>query len=1172
MFLDLVRFEMSYQMRQTLVRVATLGFFVFGFFLGFSLYGGPDVYSNAPFSIAYGMVLLSLSSFFGLALFTANTVLRDRTYGMEPLIHTTSVGFFPFLAGRLVGLVTIVALVSALAVVGMALGSLLPPMPGRELGPFRLAAYVIGYAAIALPNILIGLSVLFCIAALSRGQVAVYVGGIGLFMAYVFAGVITNSPMMAQSKPLSADDTSWAALLDPFAVFPLFDQVRFWDLTAKNTQLILLEGDLLANRLLWMTMALMLCCLAFRLFRFREGTVSGGAARGVTTPPIAGKAVGFGPVAPVKPHFGSGFAWQALRAKVGLEMRLMLRGVPLVVLSLLCLFMFAMVLSEEMGRGEMGVPLQARAALILVELQEPFRIIGPLVLIFFVCEWCWLARDHRIDAVIDSTAVPAAVLWAARWLGAACLIIYLVTLAVLVGLGYQLVRGAGLGDALLYLRLYSLVGLPLWFFAGWVIALQNFVPNKYLGMLAGGGLFIIGRGLRRVLDVSLPGLDLLYFPNIFYSEMSGGGYALGADAWLMLLHFGVACLVAVPTLLYFRRGAKRKAFGTNRAAAWLGATGAILTVTTLLMVFYQTQIEAPFLSPAEREVWAADYERQYRHLALLPQPAYQRGKVTVDLYPERRAGVVKGDYTFVNPGSEPLTEITLSAIPFCGTVPQVQVERAVRKSFDARFGVQTFVLDEPLAPGAEGHLSFTMKLQFSGYGSVDGEFYILPGASYLELSKYVPNFGYAGQLELGSNEARRRQGLPPKKAWLERAKLSARPWFAMELIASVPDDQRVLSLGRLTREWEVDGRRYSHFVQEQISDHWFALAAGRYAHQESEVDGVAVSVWYHPGHDANVATMAAAARDALTYYRARWGEYPYQQLRIVEIPGFSGRFGATSYATTIFAVESRAFLLDQSDPERFDMVYRLISHEVGHQWWGGLLDPAPAAGARLLTEGLCEYAEAAVFAQKYPWSQQQYLLDESCARYFYMRGYDAQTEPSLARMETQNHLAYFKGAHAMHLLTELLGRDQVDRRLAAFFEQYRFPAQPHADDLLAVLLDGLADPERARLEEVFREVVTYDLQLPLAVREAGADQVRVRLQTAVSRAGETDTDTPITLAWRALDADGKPLGAMQQVIVKPGREEMLWTVPREAAALEIDPRRLYLEPDRSDNRRLIAEP
>ncbi len=1172
MFLDLVRFELSYQMRQTLVQVATLAFFVLGFFLGFSLYGGPDVYANAPFSIAYGMVLLSLSSFFGLALFTANTVLRDRTFGMEPLIHTTSVGFFPFLAGRLVGLVTIVALVSALAVVGMALGSLLPPMGGRELGPFRPAAYLIGYVAIALPNILIGLSLLFCIAALSRGQIAVYVGGIGLFMAYVFAGVMTNSPIMAQSKPLSADETSWAALLDPFAVFPLFDQVRFWDLTAKNTQLIVLEGDLLANRLLWMTLALMLCCLAFRFFRFREGALAGTSARVVTAPSAAVKADGFGPVAPVKPDFGRGFAWQALRSKVGLEMRLMLRGVPLVVLSLLCLFMFAMVLSEEMGRGDMGVPFQARAALIVAELQEPFRFIGPLVLVFFVCEWCWLAREHRIDAVIDSTAVPAVVLWAARWLGAACLISYLVTLAVVVGLGYQLVRGAGLGDALVYLRLYSLVGFPLWFFAGWVIALQNFVSNKYLGMLAGGGLLLVGRGLRQLLAIHNPALDVLFFPNIFYSEMSGGGYALTADVWLMALHLGAACLVAVPTLLYLRRGAKRKAFGANRAAAWLGATGAILTLTALLMVFYQTQIEAPFPGPAEREQWAADYERNYRHLATVPQPAYRRGKVTVDLYPERRAGIVKGEYSFVNPGSEPLREITLSAIPFCGTVPQVQVERAVRKTYDARFGVQTFVLDEPLAPGAEGFLNFTMKLQFSGYGPVDGEFYILPGASYLELSKYLPNFGYAAQVALGGNAARRRQGLPPKEAWPERATESARPWFAMELIASVPDDQRVLSLGRLAREWEADGRRYSHFVQDQISDHWFALAAGHYAHQASEVDGVAVSVWYHPDHEANVATMAAATRDALTYYRERWGDYPYDQLRIVEIPGFSRRFGATSYATTIFAVESRLFVLDQRDPEQFDMVYRTISHEVGHQWWGGLLDPAPAAGARLLTEGLCEYAEAAVFAQKYPWSQQQRLLDESTARYFYMRGYDAKAEPSLARMGAQIHLAYFKGAHAMHLLAELLGRDQVDQRLAAFFAQYRFPAQPHADDLLAVLLDGLEDPVRRRLEEVFSEVVTYDLQLPRAEREAGTSQVRVSLQTVVSRAGEVDPLTPLTLEWRALDADGKPLGAVQQAVVKPGWEEVLWTVPRAAVALEIDPRRLYLEPDRSDNRRLIVVP
>ncbi|CAM2009894.1 M1 family aminopeptidase [Acanthopleuribacter pedis] len=1168
MFRDLVRFELGYQFSQTLIRVAVAAFFLLGFFLGYTLYAGPNVYRLAPIAIAQGMVLLSLSSFFGLALFTGNAVLRDRTHGMEPLVHTTPVTFFSFLSSRLLGLIVVVFLVVGLAGLGMVIGGTLPSPHGAEVGPLRISAFLSAFFTFTVPNVFLGLSLLFCVATLCRGQIAVYVAGIALFIVYIVGSMLSNSPVMAQSKQLSADETKLAVLLDPFGVFPLYEQVRYWDLAAKNTQLILLEGDLLANRLIWMTVSLALCCIAYRFFRFREAATTG------RTPAIVNRPLAvssFAGLQPVRPRFGGGFVLRTLCSKIAVDMQLMVRGLPLLLLSLLCLFLFGMVLTEEMGRGDLGVPLAARAALIIPELQDPMRILGPLVVIFFTAEWAWLEREHRFDGIVDSSAVPSVVLWVAKWLGLGCLILFLISLAVMVGAGYQLVRGAGIHDLSTYARLYGFVGFPLWFFAGWVLALQNFLPNKYLGMLAGAGLLVLARALRNLFQWELSFLTMPFFPAPHMSEMTGGGYGDDVAFWGMLLHLGAALLVGAAALFFLRRGHKRRAFGVMRPVAVLAVVGLTALVASAGVVFYKTHFDMQVASGHEIEAWRAGYEKTYRATADRPQPVYRAGRVQVDVFPERRRYQVTATYRFMNPHAHALEQMTLTTPPLRGLRCRTRVEGANRKDVDSRFGVETYVFETPLQPGEEGQLHFELTVKQSGFGSMDGEHYVLPGGSYIELSKFVPNFGYLAHLELTNDPLRRKFGLPAHSGWGndDDSDPPTQPWFSLELTASAPAGSRALSLGRLEREWESDGRHFSTFRIDQISSHWYALSVGDYAVAETTVDDVRVAVWYRPGHEANVQTMLDAAAGALSYFQTHWGEYPYQDLRIVEIPAFSARFGATSYATTIFAVESRLFLLDQQDEDAFNMVGRIVAHEVGHQWWGGMVNPAPVAGYRMLTEVLCEYAESAVFAEWYGWDEERFYLDEVAAKYFFFRGYDAVEEPSLHRIGGETHPAYFKGAHAMHLATQFLGRETVNQRLAAFFEAHRFPARPRSTDLLAILLEDVPTPQRVRLEELFKRVVTYDLRLREANRDTD-DLVHLAIQVEIQ--GDSAENRPMELEWIALDQKRRPLGEPQTVTVKAGDTAVRVKVPLGAASIEVDPRRLYLEANRGDNRRTITLP
>lgn len=124
-------------------------------------------------------------------------------------------------------------------------------------------------------------------------------------------------------------------------------------------------------------------------------------------------------------------------------------------------------------------------------------------------------------------------------------------------------------------------------------------------------------------------------------------------------------------------------------------------------------------------------------------------------------------------------------------------------------------------------------------------------------------------------------------------------------------------------------------------------------------------VYYLPGDDDSAVLLASNAKEILTAYRARWGEYPHRRLLIVETPSTAAGFaGATADAFTLI---NQTYFSDRNLAVRglLDrLTDYLLAHEIAHQWWGiGVGQDINAEN--FLSESFAQYLSITYFERKY---------------------------------------------------------------------------------------------------------------------------------------------------------------------------------------------------------------
>ena len=294
--------------------------------------------------------------------------------------------------------------------------------------------------------------------------------------------------------------------------------------------------------------------------------------------------------------------------------------------------------------------------------------------------------------------------------------------------------------------------------------------------------------------------------------------------------------------------------------------------------------------------------------------------------------------------------------------------------------------------------------------------------------------------------------------WSQGETTDNRYWFpcldhpnerqSTELIATVPRGMEVLSNGRLvSRQVSSDGKSERfHWLQERSHVAYLVtLVAGRFTiHRETWRNRPVL--FYVPleyKHDAEtVQATFALTRNILEFFSENFAiEYPCEKYAQLVVEQFTAGGMENTSATTLYdAVMHDPRSLADSDPDW------LISHELGHQWWGDLVTCKDWAHL-WLNEGFATYCEVLRAEHSGGADERDYRLYQKSAS---ARSGAAQSRPIIDRHYPNpgsmfDTRAYPKGGWVLHMLRRELGDEDFFRGLQRYGTAYAFRTAESAD-------------------------------------------------------------------------------------------------------------------------------
>ncbi len=1125
MFTDVLAFELRYHLKSRLFLFGCGIFFLLAFLsvaspnVQFGSLGGANY--NSPMAILQTLVFMAMIGVLVGAAFLVSAALRDTDERMAEMIYSTRVGKLDYVLARFIGAFVAAFLVYAASSVGFFLATLMPWLDPELIGPFRPWHYVYALVFIGMPALFANSAIVYAVAVLTRDQRIAYATIIALLVAYqVAAGLLGDM-----------DQRTAAALIDPTGIAALSEAMQYWTVFERNTELVPLAGTLLANRVLWVGVGILL--LAFTVWRFdfvlsrarrRRQKVEEGEAPGVVSKPA-----GF----PTEhASFGAGTAWRQFLARTGFEVRAVLKSVFFWVLLALAA---ALSVGNFFSLADLyGTAVYPVTRSLIQVLSGSVTLSLMIIIVFYGADLVWRDREVRYQDILGASPAPNWTFVLAKMVAALMVVLIFLIETALVAVLYQLFSGYTNLEPGLYVAgyLYDYGGL---FYLAIVLSVvvQILVPNKYLGMLV-MVVYLIG-----LISLSNAGFeDPLYLygatSSTPYSDMNGYDGLLANAGWYTAYWLCFATMLGVIGYALWNRGPLEKlrvrarrigASLTRPAVAILFVAGAGF-LSLLAWIYYNTHVLNEYRTRDDNRAFAADYERAYGDLLGRPLPRFTDVELEVDLYPETHAFVVRGVQTMENKTGAAITELPVG-FGFETRVDALEIEGARRVDADEKFNVYQYVFDPPLEPGERRRMTFEVSRAPRGFKhanvvpSLLGGGGVFGNGTFVNSQALTPYLGFNDSAILTDRNDRWREGLEPvrrqpdldDKAYWDIGFRADSDWVSFRATVTTAADQIAIAPGYLIEESTDGDRRRFVYEMDAPMQNFFAVLSARYASRIEEHDGVQLAVYYHPAHAWNVDRIIQSLKDSIDYYGEAFSPYQYRQMRVLEFPAYA-RF-AQSFPNTVPWSESIGFIADITDPEDIDYVYYVGAHEVAHQWWGHQVSGAAVQGQSAITETLSQYSALMVMERQYGPHLMRRFLKYELDNYLSSRGGEAMEELPLYRVEGQGYIHYRKGSIVMYALKDYMGEEAVDTALRNFVAEYAYRTDPYprTPDLIRHLRSrATTDEQQSLITDLFERIVLWDLKVEAA---------------SVTEREDGRYDVTIEVTARKFEADGK--GAQTEV-------------------------------------------
>jgi ABC-type transport system involved in multi-copper enzyme maturation permease subunit len=994
-------------------------------------------------------------------------------------------------------------------------------------------------------------------------------------------------------------------LVDPIFVIGIGELTDVWTPIERNTRLIALEGPLLLNRLIWLSIGLGMLAITYIRFRFAQPMARTRGKRILRKEPELSRDTAHAESTPIViPYLTRKFG-AATRVRQTLAiardsfLAVAKSGGGLVLLIVIALLV---VLILPLQLNHMGVPLLPRTGYLLTYLtallanpQTRAWMMIPLLIIFHAGELVWREREAGLGDISGSAPVPEWAAFLGKFLGLALLLVVWQALLTTAGVLTQTSMGYNKFEIGLYLKvMFGLQLLDYILFALLALVIHVVVNQKHLGHL----FALIAYGYIAFAPVLGIEQRLLVYgsdPGWVYTDMRGFSPYLAAWVWFKLYWVGWALLLTVVARLAWVRGREsgiRERLRTARRrftapTATTAGLAAVFIVATGGFIIYNTHVLNEYRTGSDEIVRRAEYERRYEQYHGLPQPSLRGIKLHVEIYPDTRSADIRGSYQLLNSSATAIESLHLS-IPSEGKMKSVSFDRTATPAvIDDELGHSIYALKQPLQPGEALRMDFELHSEPHGFGNRRDDALVVQNGSYITNEAWMPTIGYQLERELTDPSERRARGLierspiPTLNDARSLADKSRSERINFEAVVGTKEGQTAIAPGELRRAWTERGRSYFHYSTESPITNGYAIYSAEYAVKEVLWNDVAIRIFHHQGHEAGLDRIAESARASLDYYTREYGPYPHRTLRFIENPVRG--MGAHADAATIDYGEPFSLMNPGYGARDVDFVFAVAGHEMAHQWWAQQLALARVEGSPLMSETLAWYSAMQVVEQTYGREHLRRLLD--LMRVAYDSPRSRASVPLLQAAEWFQ--GYRKGPFAMHAMREYIGAKGVNQALRNLLEKHgpgTFPLTT-SPDLYRELQAVTPAEYQYLLHDLFEANTFWELDSKAATAEkteAGTWLVTLEVEAGKVVVDPEGNETVVPMndwievgVFAPAGADekiGKPLYLEKHRILS-GRQTITVTVPSEPANAGIDPNYLLNDVTVNDNiRKIKVEP
>jgi ABC-2 type transport system permease protein len=1137
MFKHIFSFELRYWLRSWMVWiflfVIALLFFGADSSDSVTIGGGlSNTLRNSAFNIQNFYSIVAIFTALMAPAFLNSAAARDFSLNTYQILFSTPLKRFDFLLGRFLG----AALVSAIPMAGVSIAILLakhmPWVDPERWGPVVWKAHLHGFFYLALPDAILLAAIIFAVAIIARNEIVSFIAVLLLIAGYGIGDSLLQS----------VEYDRLGALLDPFGARTFTYVTKYWTVAERNTQSIPLSGLLLWNRLLWLGVAAAIFLFAYSRFTFSERN------KKVRVKMQEAPATGPAPVSSAPPPLPAvtfyDAPWRKFLASLKIDFLGTVKSTAFIVILAAALLNSIPSIIFSATTGPYGDSTFPVTYWIINLIQGTLYAFLLALVIYYAGVLAWKDRDSRMDEISDALPSPEWVTYASRLVSLLGIIMAVLALMIVSGVIVQASYGFHHYQIGLYIKDILFRDATLFvFYSVLAFLIHALSPNKYIGYFLYLTVFFVNLFIWTPINIASHLMRFASRPGITYSDFYRDVPYRAAWDWFTLYWTCFVALLAILTVMFWPRGkqmtwAQRfRNAGLRFTPAWRALTALFVIgfVATGAWAYYNTKVVNPVRGPKDILREQADYEKSYKQFEKKLQPRTRSIKYAIDIYPETRSLSMIGDAVIENPYTQPLDEIHFSLDRRYDAT--IEIPGATLAKDNKRLNYRIYKFLPPMAPGEKRTVHTVVKTNPRGFENELSNPEVVQDGTFFNNS-IGPTVGYSAGNELTDPNDRKKYGLgdqvlmPPLERnctadCMENYIGNHTDWVDMETVISTSADQMAVAPGSLVRQWQENGRNYYDYKFDHPSLAFGSFISARYEVAREDWNGIKIEVYYIKEHPWNVPRMLKSVEKSLDYYTRNFGPYYHKEARIIEFPRVATF--AQAFPGTMPYSEGIGFIANLEKPDDIDMVYYVVAHEMGHQWWAHQVIGANMEGATLLSETMAQYSALMVMEKEYGRDIMRKFLRYEMDNYLQNRGRERQKERPLLTVESQQgYIHYRKGSVVLYYLKEMIGEDAVNRALRKIVQKYAYaqPPYPTSWDLFDALKEQTPPQYQYLLKDLFEDITIFSNRTTdaSAVKRAdGKYDVTIKIETHKFKADAKGNETEVPVDdWIDIGAFAKP--------------------------------------------------